>query len=362
MGDLPPFVPPRWLRGPHVQTIAGAYLPGGRFPYRARRHRVLLDDGDQVVLHDDRPAAWQPGHRAAMLIHGLGGSFASGYMVRIAAKLAARGVRCFRLDLRGCGAGFHLARRPYHSGCSNDAAAALRAIDRHCPGSPVTLIGFSMGGNITLKLLGELGERACGGLDSGVAVCPPIDLVTCSKRLGQRENRVYDRRFVAMLLKQLRRRQAAVPEAVGLPRGRVPRTLVELDDVFTAPVSGFRGADEYYLRASSAQFIPAIRRPTLLLTSRDDPLIAWEPFERVRRPAGVALHIAEHGGHLGFIARRGADPDRRWMDWRVVDFVLAQCARGGWLGSREPVHSHRRANSTSDSSSGLASTWPAASQ
>lgn len=325
--ELPPFEPHHFMRGPHVQTIVGAYLPGPKFPYQARQHRVTLDDGDQVVLHDDRPATWQPGDRTALLIHGLSGSHCSGYMMRIAGKLAARGVRCFRLDLRGCGAGFHLARLPYHSGRSDDAATALRAIGRHCPGSPTTLIGFSLGGNIALKLLGECRDQACGGLDSGVAICPPIDLQACSDRLRLRENRIYDKRFVSALLKQLRRRQAAVPNAVGLCSPRVPRTLFELDDLFTGPVSGFEGAHDYYRRCSSEQLIPDIRRPTLVLTSRDDPLIACEPFERVHRPPGVALHIAEHGGHLGFIAKPGLDPDRRWMDWRVVEYVLSQPAR-----------------------------------
>ncbi len=117
----------------HAQTLAGVYLPAGRYPYRARQHRVALADGDQLVLHDDRPDAWQAGDRAALLIHGLAGCHTSGYMQRIAHKLSARGVRVFRMDLRGCGAGQGLARWPYHSGRTEDAVAALEAIARLRP-------------------------------------------------------------------------------------------------------------------------------------------------------------------------------------------------------------------------------------
>ncbi|OYV87501.1 MAG: hypothetical protein B7Z73_10010 [Planctomycetia bacterium 21-64-5] len=147
---------------------------------RVNGHAVTtarLHDGDQIVLHDDCPEGWQPGDRVALLIHGLAGCHQSIYMLRIAARLEELGVRAFRMDLRGCGAGVGLARLPYHAGRSEDAAAALETIARLCPASPVALVGFSMGGNIALKLLGELGEERCGHLDRAVAVCPPFDLL-----------------------------------------------------------------------------------------------------------------------------------------------------------------------------------------
>ncbi|HQU44402.1 MAG TPA: alpha/beta fold hydrolase, partial [Pirellulales bacterium] len=167
----------------HFQTLAGVYLPGRRFVYKARQHRVTLDDGDQIVLHDDCPEGWQPGDRVALLIHGLAGCHQSIYMLRIAARLEELGVRAFRMDLRGCGAGVGLARLPYHAGRSEDAAAALETIARLCPASPVALVGFSMGGNIALKLLGELGEERCGHLDRAVAVCPPFDLLAAVRHV-----------------------------------------------------------------------------------------------------------------------------------------------------------------------------------
>lgn len=320
---LSPFRQHPLLRGGHVQTLAGVFLPGVRHPYRARQHRVQLADGDQIVLHDDCPAEWRTGDRTALLIHGLAGCHQSPYMQRIAAKFVERGVRTFRMDLRGCGAGFGLARLPYHGGRSEDAAAALAAIAEVCPGSPTTVIGFSLGGNITLKLLGELGEARCGGLDSAVAVCPPVDLQAAVERMALPLNRAYDRHFVRLLLRQMRERQRVLPDAPAPVFARPPRRLFDFDDQYTAPVCGFGSAANYYRLASSAQFASAIRQPTLVIASRDDPLAPWRPLAQLSGLPFIQLEITERGGHLGFIGRPGVDPDRRWLDWRIVEWVAS---------------------------------------
>src|SRR5262249_16724822 len=147
------------------------------------------------------------GDRTALLIHGLVGSHLSPYMQRVAGKLNAHGIRTFRMDLRGCGAGAALARYPYHSGRSDDAAASVRKIAEVCPGSSTTLIGFSLGGNITLKLVGELPDELPPNLDSAVAVSPPIDLLHCVESLRRPLNRFYDRYFVRLLLTQVQTQQ-----------------------------------------------------------------------------------------------------------------------------------------------------------
>jgi predicted alpha/beta-fold hydrolase len=319
-----PFRPHPLLRGGHAQTLAGVYLPWPALEYQAQQHRVALADGDQLVLHDDCPPDWQPGDRSALLIHGLAGCHTSGYMQRIAHKLSARGVRAFRMDLRGCGAGAGLARLPYHSGRSEDAAAALVAIARLAPDSPTTLAGFSLGANITLKLLGELGRHACGNLDSAVAVCPPVDLAACSRHISRVTNRPYDRYFVTLLTRQIGAATEMLPESAGVELPRRPRTLWEFDNEFTAVVCGFGTADSYYREASSAPYIPEIKIPTLVLASRDDPMIPPAALSAVPLPAAVQVHWTDRGGHLGFVGRGGVDPDRRWMDWRVVDWILAQ--------------------------------------
>jgi predicted alpha/beta-fold hydrolase len=320
--SFPAFRPHPLLRGGDMQTLAAVYLPAEKHAYRAVQHTVVLDDGDQLILHDDHPSNWRPGGRVALLMHGLAGSHLSAYMVRCAAKLAARGVRVFRLDLRGCGAGFGLARWPYHSGRSEDAAAALRYIDSWCPGSPVSLVGFSLSGNIVLKLCGELGETRCGGLTDCLAVCPPIDLNACSRRLAALRNRAYDRHFVKLLLAQLREKHALVQDAPGGDYAQRPATLYEFDDSFTAPVCGFGVAANYYREASAAPRLVHIRVPTRIIAAADDPLIPADVFRATKASSSVDVRVAAGGGHLGFVARRSQDADRRWIDWRVVDWVL----------------------------------------
>ncbi len=311
------------IRNGHAQTIAGAYLLTRRVVRGARQHVVTLADGDQIVVHDDCPEGWQPSARVALLIHGLAGSHASAYMQRAAAKLGSRGVRVFRLDLRGCGAGLALARLPYHSGRSEDAAAAIEFIEKLCPGSRLTLIGYSLGGNIALKLLGELGEGACGGLDSGIAVCPPIDLAQCAERISSRSNCLYDRHFVRMLERSVAVKRRLRSDVPALPAGPRPRTLRDFDELYTAPVSGFGTAENYYRLASARPRLGDIRRPTLIVAADDDPMIPCELFRDLPQSDNVQIHVTRGGGHLGFIASGGADPDRRWLDWRILDWTLA---------------------------------------
>lgn len=315
-----PFEPHPFLRNPHAQTVAAVYLPGKKYPYRARHHAVSLADGDQIVLHDDCPTAWQPGDRVALLLHGLGGSHRSSGMVRIAGKLNALGLRTFRKDLRGYGAGVGLARWPFHSGRSDDADAALDFIAQHCPGSPVTLIGFSLGGNIALKLLGEKPD-AVRNVELAITVCPPIDLHASCRNLLQPNNRLYDRRFVAQLLRQYAERRRLLPDAPYIRLPERPQNLWELDDKLTAPICGFEGAEDYYRRSSASQFLSRVDVPTRILIAQDDPLVPAEQFERCDVPPSVQICMTERGGHLGFIGRRGKNGDRRWMDGRIIDWV-----------------------------------------
>jgi predicted alpha/beta-fold hydrolase len=317
----PHFRPHPFLRSGHLQTLAGVFLPGRLPEYRARQHRVTLDDGDQIVLHDDCPAEWKPGGPVALLMHGLGGCHRSVYMRRIAHKLSARGVRAFRMDLRGCGAGIELARLPYHSGRSADAAAALGFLTALCRESPVTLVGFSLGGNIALKLAAESAMSGPSNLRRVMAVSPPVDLSACSRWIGRWQSRGYDRYFAELLRIQLAERRSRAPHAVSIDFARRPKRLVEIDDWFTAPVCGFGTAERYYRECSSAPLLSEIRLPTLILAAADDPLVPLHALESARLSSSTALRVTPHGGHLGFIGARSHDPDRRWMDWRVVDWV-----------------------------------------
>ncbi len=311
------------LPGGHAQTLASIYFPGRLSPYRATQHRVQLDDGDTLVLHDDCPADWRPVDQSALLMHGLAGCHQSPYMIRVARKLNDRGVRTFRMDHRGCGAGSGLARLPYHAGRSDDALQVLRYIHEIHPDSPISVIGFSLSGNVTLKLLGESSDELPDYVDRGVAINPPIELATCINALRRPVCQIYDRHFVKLLNQQVRHRQSVFADAPTGTFSSWPRRIADFDDTYTAPVSGFGNAGNYYERCSSRQFLPSIRIPTLILTARDDPLVPVASFAGLTLPPSVTLHIADRGGHLGYIARRGTDPDQRWMDWRIVDWITA---------------------------------------
>lgn len=319
--DHCPFRPHPLLRGGHAQTLAGVYLPSPRLVYRARQHVVTLPDGDRIVLHDDCPSGWQAGDRVALLIHGLSGCHQSRYMSRIAGRLEQQGVRAFRMDLRGCGAGVGLARLPYHSGRSADAAAALEKIAEICPNSPAALVGFSLGGNIALKLLGELGDRPCGHLDRAVAVCPPFDLLSAVEQVHRPHNRLYERYFLRRLVGQVQACQRAMPDLPAVDFRRPPRSLFEFDDRFTAPVCGFGRAADYYRLASAARVADGIRLPVLVIAAEDDPLVPPAPLERLRDRPSVDLQITRHGGHLGYVG--WGEGDRRWLDARIAGWVTA---------------------------------------
>ena len=346
-----PFLPRWFLGGGHRQTLAATLLLRPEVLTGTLQHRVVLSDGDELVLHDDSPLGWSesgsaaeragggnPG-RVALLIHGLAGSHSSPYMTRIARKLVQHGVRTFRMDLRGCGAGANLARWPYHSGRSEDAAAALHRIGELCPGSPVTLMGFSLGANITLKLLGEDPQNVPSNLNRALAVCPPIDLLRCVRQMQSGWCRLYDQFFVRLLLNNVAQRLVQTPD-LRLPEEwprefrraggghaksgwRPPRTLEEFDDRFTAPLSGYRSALHYYERCSSEQFLNRIRIPTLVIASADDPIIPANQFAAVNWSPTTRFLKAAGGGHMGFQARPGNDPDRFWLDWRAVAWAVS---------------------------------------
>jgi predicted alpha/beta-fold hydrolase len=324
--EFPPFRPYPLFVGGHAQTIAGVYVPHRHIPYAALTHELQLPDGDRTLLHDDCPASWQKGDPAVLLLHGLGGCHRSPYMVRAASKLQARNRRAFRLDLRGHGAAWQLARHPGHAGRSEDALAALHKILDLCPQSPIVLAGVSMGGNILLKMLGELGAHVPRNICGAFIVSPPSDLAHCSRHLRDQGLRIYSRTFLRSLVQQFRQRQELFAELRGIQLPARLNSVWEFDDCVTAPLSGFRDAQDYYDHCSSAPRLKNIQVPTTILAAADDPLIPVSMFSGLDLGASVRLHVTDQGGHIGFLAASGSDPDRRWLDWRILEFVEWQVA------------------------------------
>jgi predicted alpha/beta-fold hydrolase len=318
------FRPLPFLGNPHLQTLLGTWLAGPPLGFASREHFVRLPDGDRLVLHDSLPAGWLPGGCIALLVHGLGGSHRSGHLQRLAARLLRRGLRVVRLDLRGCGRGLALARRAYHGGCSDDVRAAAAEVHTWSPRSPLLLAGVSLGGNIVLKLAGEARARPVPGLARVAALAPPIDMERCAELLAGPRNRLYERHFVRQLVNQVERRRRLIP-GLTLPRWPRPLTLRRFDDLVTAPPWGFADALDYYRRASSLPVVPDIAVPTLIVTARDDPFIAVEPFEALQAPGHVRVEVLPRGGHVGFLGWDGAG-GFRWAERRIADWLAGRTA------------------------------------
>jgi predicted alpha/beta-fold hydrolase len=321
------FRPHPLLRSGHAQTIAAVLRKPTGIAYAARQHVITTTEDDQLVLHEDDPADGNPAggganSLCALLVHGLVGSHQSPYMVRIADKLRRRGIRVFRLDMRGCGSGVGLARKPAHAGRSEDVAAAVRFIANRYPEMGLVLVGFSLGGNQLLKMLGEWGEEGPEQVLRAMAISPPIDLVECSQHISRPRCYLYNRWFLRWLIQSTRERNRLVPDGPSIDLTPPPTTLVEFDERVTAPLSGFAGAADYYARTSSLAVLPRIKTPTMILTADDDPIVPGWIFRSVPESPQLSLRMPSHGGHVAFLGTANGDADGYWLDWRVVQFVV----------------------------------------
>jgi uncharacterized protein len=313
------FSPLRFLSNAHIQTLLGNFLDGPYFAQPAVKHFVHLPDGDRLVIHDSKSRWWRAGDPIAILVHGLGGSHLSPGIQRTARLLWPRGFRIVRVDLRGCGSGIGFARQPYHGGCSEDLRAAVELVHDWSPASPINLVGFSLGGNIALKMTAEAADDALPGLHKVAAVGPPIDFARCIDLLEQPRNRLYEIHYVRQLVRHALLRHRMFPEA---PRLRFPRslTLRKFDELYTAPQCGFRDAEDYYRRASAFPLVDRISVPTLVITARDDPFIAVDAFHEAPWSPSADVRITDHGGHLGFLGADGSG-GIRWAERRIADWL-----------------------------------------
>jgi predicted alpha/beta-fold hydrolase len=204
--------------------------------------------------------------------------------------------------------------------------AVLDELHAEIPQSSLQLVGFSLGGNIVLKLAGELGNTVAASLRQVIAVCPPADLAACARLLAQPSNRLYERYFVRLLKADVAERQARFPD---VPRVELPPelSLYTFDNLYTAPLCGFRNADDYYARCSAAPLVPGITMPCRILFAADDPVIDATVLAQVELPANVQVVCTTHGGHLGFLGMPGRPGGYRWMDALLLEWIGA--ADGG---------------------------------
>lgn len=314
------FYPFPFARSGYLQTIYGSYWPILKPSRPDCFHHIRLSDGDILVVAENRPKTWKPGRRIMLLVHGLTGCYQSTYMQRMCRRLYKKGYLVLRLNLRHCGPGKGLARKPYHAGVSEDTRAVLEWVRAKYPDSPVTQIGFSLGGNVTLKMAGEDGSRPSGNLDSIVAVSPPFDLEASGARLTLPENRLFERVFVNALVNDTKLMMQLFPDMdqIELPNQPSMRAFEEL---FATHRAGFQSAKDYYEKCSSKQFIPEIKLPTLIVASADDPVVDSQTLARVPHRENVDVLLTEHGGHIGFLGFGTTYNEIRWSDQAVTRWL-----------------------------------------
>jgi predicted alpha/beta-fold hydrolase len=314
------FYPFPFARSGFWQTIYGSYWPILKPSRPDSYHNVYLPDGDVLVMAENRPKTWQDGDRIALLIHGLTGSYQSTYMQRMCRRMVKKGYMVQRLNLRFCGPGRGLAKNPYHAGLSEDSRMILHWLKDRYPKSPVTQIGFSLGGNITLKMAGEDGSRPSGNLDSVVAVSPPLDLEAAARRMDERDNMFFARMFMMYAINDIERMQKIFPE---LKKFDFPKNISvqEFDRFYTAPRNGFVDAKDYYLKSSSINYIPEIKVPTLILSSMDDPVVDGRTVAKLPHRDGLDVLLTEHGGHMGFLGWGTSYDEIRWSDQAVARWL-----------------------------------------
>jgi len=307
------FRAPFFLRNGHVQTILPVLLPRRvRAPFI--RERLELPDGDFLDLDWLRRGAT----RLAILAHGLEGSSTQQYIRGMASTLAAAGWDALAYNFRGCSGEPNRLPRAYHSGETEDLRTVIARAGRDY--GIIALVGFSLGGNVILKYLGEAPPHAA--VHTAAAICAPIDLAACARKLDQhRGNRLYLRRFIVSLVEKIEAKATLFPDIVDSTGARHLRTFEQFDDRYTGPLHGFRDAVDYWTQSSACQFLPHISIPTLLLQPRNDPFLAPEAYPWPEAEANPHLHLEapDSGGHVGFLdLRYGLQP---WSERRVVEFL-----------------------------------------
>jgi predicted alpha/beta-fold hydrolase len=305
------------FRNPHLATIAGNFWPREidtqRFPGHRRIYKTA--DATRILVMEHRPEGAALGE--ILFLHGLEGSCDAGYIKSFAQDALLRGFAVHRSNMRTCGGTEGLSETMYHSGLTADTLEILQEIQKERRG-PLFLVGFSLGGNVALKLAGELGENE---LLTGVcAASTPIDLAECVRTLDRPSNKIYARRFLARLKRRICAKAEISPHLYTTQGLHAIRDIWGFDDKYTGPLFGFGNAENYYRTQSAQQFLSQIHTPTLIIHAKDDPIVPSKVYDHQAFSTNPFIELirTEHGGHLGFLSR---DKPRFWLDGVALDWM-----------------------------------------
>jgi predicted alpha/beta-fold hydrolase len=317
------FVPRRWLRGGHTQTIA-SFLINRRIKLPPSEERLVeVEPGVQTMCH----CHWQADRQSALtviIIHGFEGSTESQYMAGFAAKGVAAGMNVIRMNQRNCGGTDCIAPVLYHSGLSHDVASVAQNLIKQDHISRFAIVGYSMGGNLVLKLAGEWGSGRPEQFRAVAAVCPSMDLAASSDALHLPSNRLYEQYFLWQVRRRLRAKARFFPGVFDLSRLEGIGSLRQFDDKITAYYCGFEGAVDYYARAAASNVVGQVAVPTFILYAANDPFlrILPETREKIMANPNIRFVETEDGGHCSFIAAANGY-DGFWAEQRIINFLRA---------------------------------------
>lgn len=316
-----PFLPRRPFISGHAQTVAGNFLPRRNLLPEPEERLFQVEPEVQVLCH----CHWQRQRATAMtliIVHGLEGSSESQYVIGTGSKAWAAGMNVVRMNMRNCGNTEHLGPTLYNSSMSGDVGTIAKTLIAQDGLEKLAFVGYSMGGNLVLKLLGEWGDKTPSQVKAGVGVSPSMDLAPSADALHNRANRVYEWKFLLGLRRRMLRKAALYPDRFDVRYLRGMRSLRDFDDQITARYSEFLNADDYYTRAAAARVVDHITVPTLVLHALDDPFIRVLPDtrEKLLRNPHIRYVETKHGGHCAFLAAaRGYDG--RWAERQAIAFL-----------------------------------------
>jgi predicted alpha/beta-fold hydrolase len=311
------FRPAWWLPGAHLQTLYPSFARRRTVP-ELQRERLELPDGDFIDID------WTGNTQGpvVLVLHGLEGSLESHYTSGILTALAAQGYRAGLMYFRGCSGEPNRLPRSYHSGETGDLQIVIRHVGKSSPDKPLAVIGYSLGGNVLLKCLGEQGDKAA--ITTAVAVSVPFELDRAARRLEQGLSRIYQSHLLKKLHQSVKSRAAIHPPIIPLQELPGLKTFRQFDDAITAPLHGFRDVDDYYSQSSSRQYLRHIGVPVLIIQALDDPFL---PSGAIPKDAelsqAVTLELARHGGHVGFVGGNTPLAAHYWLEQRICSHLQA---------------------------------------
>jgi len=310
------FTPAFLLKNPKLQTILGTRLFIPR-TIPAQMNMVSLCDGDQLVYLENRPINACDTTPVLVLCHGLLGSDHASYVVRTTQHALQQGYTVIRLNFRRCGPISYLAKGLCHSGRSEDIIAVLQHLTQRYPHAHLKLIGFSQGGNITLKAAGEL-QNTLPQLSQVIAVCPPINIAQSAHRINLPSNRLFQQHFIKTLKTFVQRRHRQFPELGPVPNIKDHHSFWQFDDYYTAPHSGFKNVHDYYQQASSQPYLGNIHCQTEILFSEDDPIVDSSCLETMTLPNNIHITKTRYGGHMGYFQIKHMLTISKWLDLFIM--------------------------------------------